>query len=339
MFNKLLKKDSSKFDVAQFLMNNALIILIIASALFVGIQNPRFFSMANIKNLLANTSVRMVIALGISGVLIMRNNDLSAGRQVGLAGCICATLLQRMDYAGKVYPNLEPMNMWVVCILVMIGFALTIGVINGLVVSKLHVPAFIGTYGMQTIVYGIALIYTGAQPIGGLIEEYTSWASGSFLNIQLIPNLAVVTAIVMLVMYVLYNHTPYGKKMYAIGGNPDAAEVAGINTTRMIIVSYMIAAALFALAGFMLGAKAGGTSSNLANGYELFAIAGCTIGGVSVNGGTGKVSGILMGVLVFEILKIEMTFLGIDTAWTYIVQGIVIVVAIALDIRKYIAKK
>ena len=108
MFNKLLKKDSSKFDVAQFLMNNALIILIIASALFVGIQNPRFFSMANIKNLLANTSVRMVIALGISGVLIMRNNDLSAGRQVGLAGCICATLLQRMDYAGKVYPNLEP---------------------------------------------------------------------------------------------------------------------------------------------------------------------------------------------------------------------------------------
>ncbi|MBO4358476.1 MAG: beta-methylgalactoside transporter [Erysipelotrichaceae bacterium] len=320
-------------------MSNALIILIVASAIFVGIQNPRFFSMANIKNLLANTSVRMVIALGISGVLIMRNNDLSAGRQVGLAGCICATLLQRMDYAGKVYPNMEPMNMWVVCFLVMIGFALTFGVINGLVVSKLHVPAFIGTYGMQTIVYGIALIYTGAQPIGGLIEEYTRWAAGSFMGIPLIPNLAIVTFIVMFIMWFLYNHTPYGKKMYAIGGNPDAAEVSGINTTKMTIISYMIAAALFALAGFMLGAKAGGTSSNLANGYELFAIAGCTIGGVSVNGGTGKVSGILIGVLVFEILKIEMTFLGINTAWTYIVQGIVIVVAIALDIRKYIAKK
>ncbi len=332
-------KKFKKFDIVQFLVNNALIILIIASAIFVGLQNPRFFSMANIKNLLANTSVRMVIALGISGVLIMRNNDLSAGRQVGLAGCICATLLQRMDYSGKVYPNMEPMNMWLVCIIVMIGFALTIGIINGLVVSKLHVPAFIGTYGMQTIVYGIALIYTGAQPIGGLIPEYTNWAAGSFLGLQLIPNLAIVTAVVMVVMYILYNHTPYGKKMYAIGGNPDAAEVSGINTTRMTIVSYMIAASLFALAGFMLGAKAGGTSSNLANGYELFAIAGCTIGGVSVNGGTGKVSGILMGVLVFEILKIEMTFLGIDTAWTYIVQGIVIVVAIALDIRKYIAKK
>lgn len=333
------KLKNQKFDVVQFLLNNAIIILIVASAIFVGLQNPRFFSQSNLKNLLANTSVRMVIALGISGVLIMKNNDLSAGRQVGLAGCICATLLQRMDYAGKVYPNLEPMNMWVVCVLVMIGFALTIGLVNGLVVSKLHVPAFIGTYGMQTIVYGIALIYTGAQPIGGLIPEYSDWAAGSFLNIKLIPNLAVVTFIVMFVMWVLYNHTPYGKKMYAIGGNPDAAEVSGINTTRMIIISYMIAAALFALAGFMLGAKAGGTSSNLASGYELFAIAGCTIGGVSVNGGTGKVSGILVGVLVFEILKIEMTFLNIDTAWTYIVQGVVIVLAIALDIRKYIAKK
>ena len=99
--------EKKKFDVVQFLLNNAIVILIIASAIFVGIQNHRFFSMANIKNLLANTSVRMVIALGISGVLIMRNNDLSAGRQVGLAGCICATLLQRMDYAEKVYPNMQ----------------------------------------------------------------------------------------------------------------------------------------------------------------------------------------------------------------------------------------
>lgn len=333
------KKEEKKFDIKQFLIDNALPLLIVASAIFVGIQNPRFFSTANIKNLLANTSVRMVIALGISGVLIMRNNDLSAGRQVGLAGCICATLLQRSDYASKVYPNLEPMNMWLVCILVMIGFALTFGIINGLVVSKLHVPAFIGSYGMQTIIYGIALIYTGAQPIGGLIPEYTEWASGSFLGIQLIPNLAIIAGLVMLIMWFLYNYTPYGKKMYAIGGNPDAAEVSGINITKMTIISYMIAAALFALAGFMLAAKAGGTSSNLAAGYELFAIAGCTIGGVSVNGGTGKVSGILMGVLVFEILKIEMTFLNIDTAWTYIVQGIVIVAAIALDIRKYITKK
>ena len=127
--------------------------------------------------------------------------------------------------------------------------------------------------------------------------------------------------------------------MYAIGGNGNAAEVSGINTTKMTIISYMIASALYALAGFMMGGKAGGTSASLGASYELFAIAGCTIGGVSVNGGIGTVPGILTGVLVFEVLKIEMQFMGIDTAYTYIVQGVVIIVAIALDIRKYIAKK
>jgi len=192
---------------------------------------------------------------------------------------------------------------------------------------------------MQTAIYGICLVFTGAQPIGGLIEKYTNMCSGSFLGIKMLPNLGVISIIVGIIFYVMYNHTPYGKKMYAIGGNPNAAEVSGINTTRMTVVSYMIAAAAFALAGFMLGGKAGGTSASLGMGYELFAIAGCTIGGVSVNGGVGTVPGVLIGVLVFEVLKIEMQFLGIDTAYTYIVQGVVIVIAIALDIRKYISKK
>jgi len=331
-----------KFDIKKlttFLLNNAVIILIGISAVVVGITYPRFLSAYNLKNLLMNTSVRMVIALGISSVLIMRNNDLSAGRQVGLAGCLACMFLQRADYVGKVFPNINEPNMWLVCILLMIGFACTFGLINGLVVSKMHVPAFIGTYGMQTVVYGVCLIVTGAQPIGGLLYEYTDWANGNFLNLEFLPNLAIVAILAMAFMYILFNHTPWGKKMYAIGGNPLAAEVSGINLTKMTISSYMLAAALFALAGFMIGAKSGGASSALASGYELFAIAGCTIGGVSVSGGIGKVPGILVGVLVFEVLKIEMQFVGVDVAWTYIVQGIVIVVAIALDIRKYIAKK
>lgn len=335
--DEVKKFDSKK--LMSFLLNNAVIILIIFSAIVVGFLRPKFFSPYNFKNLLMNTSVRMVIALGISGVLIMRNNDLSAGRQVGFAGCLACILLQRSDYVGKVLVGVNPPNMWLVCAALMLGFALTFGLINGIVVSKLHVPAFIGSYGMQTVIYGICLIVTGAQPIGGLVDEYTSWANGNAFNLSFLPNLAVVTILVMAFMYFLYNHTPYGKKMYAIGGNPDAAAVSGINTTKMIIISYMLASALFALAGFMLGAKSGGASSALAQGYELFAIAGCTIGGVSVSGGIGTVPGILVGVLVFEVLKIEMQFMGIDVAWTYVVQGIVIVVAIALDIRKYIAKK
>ena len=337
MDNQVKKFDIKK--VGGFLLNNAVVIMIIISAIAVGISNPNFFGMYNIKNLLMNVSVRVVIAFGIAAVLIMRNNDLSAGRQVGFAGCIAATLLQRADYVQKVYPDLPELNMWLVCILLMIGFALTFGLINGLVVSKMHVPAFIGTYGMQTVIYGICLVYTGAQPIGGLIEKYTNWAAGSVFGIDFLPNLGVVALLVGLFIWFLFNHTPFGKKMYAIGGNPNAASVSGINIDRMTIISYMLAAALFALAGFMLGAKAGGTSAALAAGYELFAIAGCTIGGVSTNGGIGKVSGIVIGVLVFEILKIEMQFVGVDVAYTYVVQGIVIVIAIAPDIRKYIARK
>ena len=337
MDNKVKKFDLKK--IGNFVMNNAVIILIIISAILVGIDNPNFFGKYNIKNLLMNVSVRVVIAFGIAAVLIMRNNDLSAGRQVGFAGCIAATLLQRADYVQKVYPNLPPLNMWLVCALLMIGFAITFGLINGLVVSKMHVPAFIGTYGMQTVIYGICLVYTGAQPIGGLIDQYTNWAAGSFMGLDFVPNLGIVALLVGLFIWFLFNHTPFGKKMYAIGGNPNAASVSGINIDRMTILSYMLAAALFALAGFMLGAKAGGTSAALAAGYELFAIAGCTIGGVSTNGGIGKVSGIIIGVLVFEILKIEMQFVGVDVAYTYVVQGIVIVIAIALDIRKYIARK
>ena len=142
-----------------------------------------------------------------------------------------------------------------------------------------------------------------------------------------------------LVMWFIYNMTPHGKYMYAIGGNEQSAEVSGVNTKKTKIIIYMTAAALYALGGFLVGAKSGGSSVNMGQGWELEAIAACTIGGVSVNGGIGRISGVLIGVLVFEILKTCLQYLGVDTNYQYIAQGIVIVVAIALDIRKYIAKK
>ena len=140
-------------------------------------------------------------------------------------------------------------------------------------------------------------------------------------------------------MWFIYNMTRHGKYMYAIGGNEAAAEVSGVNVKKTKIWIYVTAAILYAVAGFLLGAKSGGTSVNMGQGYELEAIAACTIGGVSVNGGIGRISGCVIGVLVFELLKSSMQFLGINTNYQYIVQGIVIVVAIALDIRKYIQKK
>ncbi len=133
--------------------------------------------------------------------------------------------------------------------------------------------------------------------------------------------------------------TRHGKYMYAVGGNPQAAEVAGVPVKTTLILIYMKAAAMYGLAGFMLGAKAGGASVNLGLGYEMEAIAACTIGGVSVTGGRGRVTSAIVGVTVFELLKLALQYLGMDANAQWIAIGIVIFIAISLDIRKYIAKK
>ncbi len=321
--------------VGHFLQNNAIIIIIFLIVAFVGISESNFFSFGNFKNLSVNTAVRFIIAVGVSGALITKGTDLSAGRLVGLGSCIAAVLLQRSDFASKLFPGLPEMNLLLVFLIAIVICGL-FGLINGAVISFLKVPPFITTLGMQTLVYGICLVFTGAQPIGGLRQDYTSIASGSFLGI---PKLVIIALVVGILMWFLFNMTRHGKYMYAIGGNENAAEVAGVNTSKAKMIIYTLAAMLYALGGILLAAKAGGTSVNMGAGYELEAIAACTIGGVSTNGGVGKISGILIGVLVFELLKISLQFLGVETSYTYIVQGLVIIIAVALDLRKYLAKK
>ncbi len=321
----------------KFLMDNVIIIGIFVLAVVVSILRPNFIGESNIRNLLGNTAVRFIIAVGVSGALITKGTDLSAGRTAGLAACVSAILLQRTDYANKFYPNLGDLPVIAVLAFV-VGMTALIGAINGTVVAYFKVPPFIATLGMQTLVYGIALVYTGAQPLGSLRKEYTDIATG-YIGNQIVSYIALIALFVGVVMWLLYNKMRYGKYMYAIGGNEAAAEVAGVNVLRSKILIYSLAGVMYGLCGFLLAAKSGGASVNTAMGYELEAIAGCTIGGVSVNGGVGKISGILIGVLVFEVLKIAMQFMGLKSDYTYIVQGLVIIIAVALDLRKYLAKK
>ena len=335
--DNIVKKKIDKKSVARFLENNAIIILMLFVAVGVGIYKPSFVSMASFKNLALNTAVRFIIAAGVSGCLITKGTALSAGRVVGLAACISAILLQKADYTDKFYPNLGEMNMLVV-LLIVLAVCAVIGVANGAIVSFFKVPPFIATLGMQTLVYGLCLVYTGAKPIGGLKRNYTLLStSGMFEN--RLPYIILIALLVGIFMWFLYNKTRHGKYMYAIGGNETAAEVAGVNCNRTKILIYTLAAALYGLAGFILASKSGGASVNTGMGYELEAIAACTIGGVSTNGGVGKISGILIGVLVFELLKVSLQFMGVETSYTYIVQGLVIIIAVALDLRKYLAKK
>ena len=326
---------SKKFDAKQFVLNNGIILLLAVLVLYVSITEPTFRSMKNLSNLAINAAPRVIVALGVSGCLITKGTDLSAGRMVGLAGCLSGLMLQKVDAAGKIWPDFPALNVFLV-LLIVIGICCIFGLLNGFIISYLNVPPFIGTLGTQLIVYGVALVITGAVPIGNLRQDYTAVAQGNLLGI---PYLFIYLVIAATIMWFVYKYTRHGKYMYAIGGNEAAAEVSGVNVKMTKIRIYVTAAIMYAIAGFLFCGKSGGASVNLGQGYELEAIAACTIGGVSVNGGIGKISSVIICVLVFELLKSALQFLGVDTNYQYIAQGVVIVTAIALDIRKYIQKK
>ena len=326
---------TKKQKVQDFLINNGVIIVMFILVIYTGFTSSNFLTGNNFNNIFMNMSSRLVIALGIAGCVITAGCDLSAGRMIGFASCLAGTLLQRIDYSGKFFPGKEPLNIFVALIIVMLVCAL-FGTITGLFIAYLSVPPFIATLAMMEIVYGISLIYTKATPLGGYVQQYTDLATGSFLGINYLIWIAIIVAAIT---WFIFNMTRHGKYMYAIGGNPQAAEVAGVPVKKTLVLIYMKAAAMYGLAGFMLGAKAGGASVNLGYGYEMEAIAACTIGGVSVTGGRGKVSSAIVGVAVFELLKAALQYLGVNANAQYIAIGIVIFVAISLDIRKYVAKK
>ena len=221
------KKVSGK-SAKKWLSENAIIVLMLAVSLIVGIIHPNFFAVANLINLFKNVSIRYIIALGISGCLITTGNDLSAGRLAGFAACLACIFAQTEGAAGKFYPNMPTLPTPVVFILV-IAICAIVGLANGLVVSYLKVQPFIATLGMQQVVYGICLVYTGGTPIGSLNKDFTSLASNTIIGV---PVLIWIALIVAACFWFLYNKTRHGKYMYAIGGNEAAAEVAGVNVYR-----------------------------------------------------------------------------------------------------------
>ena len=321
--------------VKDFLINNGVIIVMFILVFYTGLTADNFLTKNNLMNILQNMSPRLVIALGIAGCVITAGTDLSGGRMVGLGGCISAVLLQRIDYSGKFLPGVEPMNVVVVAFIAM-AICAAFGAVTGVFIAFLNVPPFIATLATMEIIYGVTMIFTNSTPLGGFVTEYTNVASKKFLGFSWLVWIAVLVAVVS---WFIFNMTRHGKYMYAIGANPQAAEVAGVPVKKTMILIYMKAAALYGLAGFMLGAKSGGASVQLGYGYEMEAIAACTIGGVSITGGRGKVSSAIIGVAVFELLKVALQYLGVNSNAQWIAIGIVILIAVSLDIRKYVAKK
>lgn len=334
-------------SVGQFLLDNAIIIVLL---LLVGVfvyKDPNFLSLVNFTNILSQASTNVIIALGVAGLIVTQGTDLSAGRMVGLSAVVAASLLQSPDNVSRVYqvlPSVLAHQYIIVALLVACLVTGALGLVNGIIIAKLKVTPFITTLGTMIIIYGLSSMYVdrepmGAQPIGGLATHYTNFAQGGFHLAGLtVPYLVIYAAIVTALMWILWNKTRFGKNLFAVGGNPEAAAVSGVNITKTLMLVYMLAGVLYGFAGTLEAARVGSATNNTGNMYELDAIAACVVGGVSFSGGVGKISGVIIGVLMFQVISYGLNFSGVSPYWQYVIKGLIIISAVALDTRKYLKK-
>jgi methyl-galactoside transport system permease protein len=328
----------------NFLSQNAIYFVLAALIIVIAVIDPRFISFTCLRDILLQSSTRMIIALGAVFAILTAGADLSAGRMVGFSAVISASMLQTPDYLRLFFPNLPQLPL-LVPILIAIAVCTLFGFLNGFIVAWFSVPPFIATLGTMVIIYGINSIYfnmppNDSQPIGGLRPDFTNIGSGSLvLGPVEIPYIIMIAIAVSILMWILLNKTRFGKNTYAIGGNINAARVSGINVKKTQLFMYAIAGALYGLAGVLEAARTGGATNNYGNMYELDAIAACVVGGVSTTGGIGTVPGIVAGVLIFGVINYGLTFIGLSPYWQLIIKGLIIVSAVAVDIRKYLSKK
>ena len=319
--------------------------MLIAAIMGIQIYDPRFLSVSSIINIISLSAANLPIALGIAGCIILTGTDLSAGRIVGVTACVAASLLQASGYANKMFPSLPTLPIFAV-FLIVIAIGALVGFINGFCTAKFKLHPFIVTLATQLITYGALLIYlmqgtNNGQSISGLDSKYTDFITGSLFKIggTSIPNYVLYAIIITAVMYFIWNKTSFGKNMFAIGSNAEAANVSGVSVTKTIIGVFVLAGIMYGLTGFIEAARIGSNSASTGLNYELDAIAACVIGGVSFVGGIGKIRGVIMGVVLLRIIFVGLTFLGIDSNMQYVIKGIIILAACAIDMRKYLVKK
>ncbi len=329
----------------EFFINNALYIFLIIVIIAIAIYRPRFVSPGSIVNIISLSAANLPIALGIAGAIILTGTDLSAGRAVGACACVAASLLQATGYANKMFPSLPTVPVFAVILLV-IAIGAILGAVNGFCTAKFNLHPFIVTLATQLIIYGGLLMYltlgtNNGQAISGLDASYTEFINGSILKIggSAIPNFVWYSIAITVIMWFVWNKTAFGKNMFAVGSNSEAAHVSGVNVTRTIILVFTLAGALYGVTGFIEGARIGSNSAATGLNYELDAIAACVIGGVSFVGGIGKIRGVIMGVVLLRIIFVGLTFLSVNQNLQYIIKGLIILIACAIDMRKYLVRK
>jgi inositol transport system permease protein len=323
---QLLASVFSKFGI--FLIFGVMILV-------AAILSPAFVSSTNLINVVRQMSIVGLIALGVTGVIVSAGIDLSSGSVVGLTAVVAASLAQTPDYEAAFYPGLHlPL---IVPVLAACIVGALVGLINGSLVAKAHIPPFIATLGTYTAVRGAALLYTSGRPISDLTDDYNFIGQGDIFGL---PVPIVILVVMATVTHILYAHTKFGKYVYAIGGNEQAARVSGINASRYKMLIYVYAGFLAGLAGLVVSSRIGSGQPGLGVGYELDAIAAAVIGGTSLSaGGIGTVAGTIVGALIIGVLNNILDLMNVSAYWQQIIKGCIIVGAVIIDQLKHRGSK
>ncbi len=318
-------------------------IIIAVAVVYIAIMRPTFIKLPSIVNILSLTAAKLPIALGIGGCIVLTGTDISAGRVVGLTACISASLLTTVF---KVFPDMTNTAPLPLVLLLVIGVGALVGFVNGFSVAKFKLHPFIVTLSTQLIVYGVILMYlmrgvNNGQTLSGLADNYRSFVTGTLFSIGgvAVPKYVLYSIILTIIMWIIWNKTTFGKNMFAVGSNEEAANVSGVNVMRTIIMVFMLAGMMYGITGFLDGARIASANANTGLNYECDAIAACVIGGVSFVGGIGRISGIVVGVLLLQIIFTGLNFLAVDANMLYIIKGLIILIACAIDMRKYLVRK
>ena len=321
----------------NFLTNNAIMLALLALVVVICFIEPRFMQIQVLLDILTQSSTRMIIALGICFTLLIAGTDLSAGRMVGLAAVVSTSMLQTATYANRFYPDLPHLPVFLPIIVAIIACML-FGTLNGFLVAKYDMHPFIATLAVQVMIYGACSLYfdmppNSSQPIGGIRPDFSAIGQTKlFGRISVLVPIAVVFTIAI---WFVLNKTVFGKNVYAIGGNREAAVVSGVNVFKTIMGIFILASFMYGVGGVLEAARTAGATNNYGDGYELDAIAACVVGGVSLNGGIGTVGGIISGVLIFTVIQYGLQFIGVSPMWQQVIKGIIIAIAVAIDLSKY----
>lgn len=310
-------------SMSEFAQRFGVFIALILLCLVLSIVNDHFLTGRNLMNVLRQVSINGILAIGMTFVILTRGIDLSVGSIVALSGLVAASFAttSAAGIAGAPYPAF-------LAIAVGLLVGASTGGVNGFLVARFRVPAFVVTLGMLSAARGLALLYADGRPIPALTEGFRWIGTGTVLGI---PAPIVIFAVVFIVAWYVLSFTRFGRHVYAVGGNPHAAVVSGINTAKMHFRVFVISGALAGLAGMMLAARTGSALPQAGIAYELDAIAAVVIGGTSLAGGIGTIGGTLIGALLIGVVNNGLDLMGVESYYQQIIKGTLIVAAVLLD--------